>query len=213
MAMLALRLDCLQTLCFLYRAQSLMYSDTATSCVMILTARLVLHFFASLRQDFIIFIMSLGSSKSSSRVNSVCVAAISGPWNGRDSCSDSSVRAGSAASASPAAIIAICISNISAMSIAYHRYPAPYIPPQVALLRYPYRHHPHPLCSVQLCRDRILLAGRSTDLWHHRSNYSSGPWQDSWPIARTLHMCHWLKHPGYAQEDLLPIVLIPPQHP
>src|SRR5216683_4396509 len=131
-----------------------MYLDTATSCVMILTARLVLHFFASLRQDFIIFIMSLGSSELSSRVNSVHVATISGPRNGRDSRSDSSVRAGSAASASPAAIIAICISNISAMSIAYHCYPAPCIPPQVALLRCPYHHHPHLSCSVQLCQDR-----------------------------------------------------------
>src|SRR6266853_3188695 len=108
MAMLVLRLDRLQTLCFLYCTQSLMYSDTAISCVMILTACLVLHFFASLRQDFIIFIMSLGSSELSSRVNSVHAAAISGPQNGRDSCSDSSVRAGSAASATPAAIIAIC---------------------------------------------------------------------------------------------------------
>src|SRR6266851_1224119 len=120
MVMLALRLDCLQTLCFLYHARSLMYLDTATSCVMILTARLVLHFFASLRQDFIIFIMSLGSSELSSRVNSVHVATISGPRNGRDSRSDSSVRAGSAGSASPVAIITICVSNISAMSITYH---------------------------------------------------------------------------------------------
>src|SRR6266851_3831680 len=167
MAMLTLRLDRLQTLCFLYRVRSLMYSDIATSCVMILTARLVLHFFASLRQDFIIFIMSLGSSELSFGVNSVHVAAISGPWNGRDSRSDSSVRAGSAASAFPAAIITICVSNISAMSIAYHHYPTPCIPPQVALLRCPYRHYPHPSCSVQLCQDRILLAGRSTDLWHH----------------------------------------------
>src|SRR6266853_2602187 len=105
MAMLTLRLDRLQTLCFLYRVRSLMYLDTATSCVMILTAHLVLHFFASLRQDFIIFIMSLGSSELSSRVNSVCTAAISGPWNGRDSCSDSSVRARSATSASLVVII------------------------------------------------------------------------------------------------------------
>src|SRR6266851_8014999 len=144
-----------------------MYLDTATSCVMILTAHLVLHFFASLRQDFIIFIMSLGSSELSSRVNSVCTAAISGPWNGRDSCSDSSVRARSATSASLVVIIAICMSNILAMSIAYHHYPAPCIPPQVALLRCPYHHHPHLSCSVQLCQDRILLAGQSTDLWHH----------------------------------------------
>src|SRR6266851_10342182 len=108
--MLVLRLGCLQTLCFLYRTQSLMYSDTATSWVIILIAHLVLHFFASLRQECIVFIISLGLL--SSRVNNVHAATISEPCNGRDSCSDSSVRAGSATSASWATIIAICMSNV-----------------------------------------------------------------------------------------------------
>src|SRR5216683_1901317 len=118
MAMLALRLGCLQTLCFLYHARSLMYSDTATSWVIILIAHLILHFFASLRQECIVFIISLGSL--SSRVNNMHMATISEPCNGRDSHSDSSVRAGSAASASQATIIAICMSNVLAVLFPYY---------------------------------------------------------------------------------------------
>src|SRR6266851_6648651 len=95
-----------------------MCSDTATSWVIILIAHLILHFFISLRQECIVFIISLGSLFSG--VNNVSMATISEPCNRRDSHSNSSVRAGSATSASQAAIIVICMSNILAVLFPYY---------------------------------------------------------------------------------------------
>ena len=119
--MLALRLGCLQHPWFLYHTRSFVYSDTATSCAIVLIAHLVLHFFASLIHAFIVFIMSLDSSPSG--VNNVRAAAISGPCNGRDSCSNSPIKAGSATSAFLAAIVAICVNLVLAVSHPYHSGP------------------------------------------------------------------------------------------
>src|SRR5712671_1416587 len=58
MAILALRHGRLHALCFWYHAQSLTYLSTAPSWVSVLIPHLVLCFFASLRHNCIIFIMS-----------------------------------------------------------------------------------------------------------------------------------------------------------
>src|SRR5216683_4395524 len=114
MAVLALRLGHLQPLCFLYCTQSFMYLDTETSCVIALTACCVLHFFASLIHECIVFIMSLDSLPAG--VNNVCAATISSPCNKRDSHSKFSIRARSATSASLAVIIVICMTIVLAVS-------------------------------------------------------------------------------------------------
>ena len=116
MAMLAARHGHLHALCFLYQAQSSIYSDTAVSLQRVFIACQELHFLTSLRQERIIAVMSLLSGVNNARASSRAC-----PSNGRDSCSESHVRSGRSPSVSSTVIIAICVRASCIRSCCLHQ--------------------------------------------------------------------------------------------
>ena len=150
MATLAVRHSRLHALCFLYRARSCMYSDTAVSLQRFFIACLELHFLTSLRQERITVVMS-----SLSGVNNARTSSRACPSDGRDSCSESYVRSGRSPSVSSTAIIAICMHH----ALDYVAYISAYLAPSHPSLRsYCSHSHSHHLPSVQDITQRAALS-------------------------------------------------------
>ena len=164
MVTLAVRHGCLQALCFLYWAQSCIYSDTAVSLQRVLIACRELHFLTSLRQDLIIVMMS-----SLSGVNNAHVSSRACPSDGRHSCSESCVRSGRSPSVSSAAIIAVCTHNHALGYVSYSS--AHLTPSHPSLCSYFSRLHSHCLPSVQDITQQAALSGA---LLHHLLHHLDG---------------------------------------
>ena len=204
MAMLAVRHGCLQALCFLYRARSCIYSDTAVSLQRVLIACRELHFLTSLRQDLIIVVMS-----SLSRVNNARASSRACPSDGRHSCSESCVRSGRSPSVSSAAIIAICMHDHASSYVAYSS--AHLTPSHRSLHSYCSRSHSCRLPSVRDIMQRAALSGGLLHrLLHHLDGLQPEQLGELQPIAIMLPPRPRLK---CSRQDSLPIALTLPPCP
>ena len=204
MATLAARHGRLQALCFLYRARSCIYSDTAVSLQRVLIACRELHFLTSLRQDLIIVVMS-----SLSGVNNAHASSRACPSDGRHSCSESCVRSGRSPSVSSVAIIAICMHDHALGYVAYSS--AHLTPSHPSLCSYCSCSHSRRLPSVRDITQRAALSGGLLHrLLHHLDGLQPEQLGELQLIAITLPL-----HPRSkcSQQDLLLITLTLPPCP